>query len=413
MTLLNKAALFLALVLLPGLVLPSDAEAKDEVDLSFTGVCAGDSEASVCLNWIDMLQLYGTQFRFNGLSVAGSYADLRTRRTQGENFEMTETLGHIMSANLGWQYRFFDEKLSADAAFGDPYGSLALNLLRDDILLSAVLFFGDTFTQITSTAAQDLAPVGVFEAGGHAITTVRALEIGDTQLILSGLLRGDKTIVSSPTVTLPKGEFDQALELILVNSRELEEGDVEASFLRGHAMAKLLMDFEIISASVEAKVPFATSDAFSTAGISASASLRLAILSGWLELHANGKVQQSFARRAPVFLLPSLGGAYGMKTYFRGNFANLTTNVGDLQIGAPFARLFVEQGASGGVGESISVSGTGLLIDFFGFTRLSSEKALQSGAMGLFMGAIEPEIILGFNNQGFVFNFLASAEWEF
>jgi hypothetical protein len=327
--------------------------------------------------------------------------------------------GFMAVAAGGIQYHLWDHEWSWSPKFGGGWGSLGLMMaLHERIGLMLSGYIGDEPVFGSSAAAEgtDLSAADAFAYSGQARAGFLLYsDIGRQQHPL--LTLGTRVAVQgwelpSPIFASSKSEFGKQLNLVLVESRPIEREEVRELLV--DAGLDLTVDWAAASGTWVYGERLSTGFTYSYCDVGANAP-RLGIQAdtfaglfpmeslprdGWLELHVRVTGNFAFSSDAPVYLLPSLGGEYGMLSAKRGTLLNTRAASLALQLGPSFARAYVDFGWTWGVGPSSSVVGGGVAVALP--RSIFGEIARHSFLMYWMFSALELNI--GGSTEGFILN---------
>ena len=260
---------------------------------------------------------------------------------------------------------------------------------------------------------------------------------GDTPVLLAAGVKGRFLQVETVSpFALSRQEYEEELELSLVESRPITRDDLESPLVDTSAtllidatrnaedddvatagsLTLLRAEYLHFPAGLDAANFFASEDAFvafAPFGIgggdtaswiatgNASKSSKSKPRDGWFEVHAVGSVMASAIPDASVGLLPDLGHPdFGLLSARQGTFPNVYAATGGVQVGPSFLRAFAEHGISWGHGDPLEVTGFGGLIALpRGWLSLSERPSAHaqrtSAAILTVGGTLDGQVTLG------------------
>jgi len=200
-----------------------------------------------------------------------------------------------------------------------------------------------------------------------------------------------------PPLGEPKATYEKKLELVLVDSRPIEEGDLRSDALTGelgyHLQAwRTWSDGALTAGALE----LVTSAAVTTVDGIVFGRFRLRAVGGvdffgsLLSIVGRANLTGMTNRNTPYHELAAIGGEGGMLLYGEGAFPNLYSAVGGVEVGFVFARFFVEYGSTSGIGLTESRLGYGLV--------LGLPPVISTGSFGMF-----PSLVYGDTPDGTYF----------
>ena len=376
------------------LALPDVAHADSDGIL-----CTGET-AYACLNLLDKEPIIASSGRWFGSSVEFG---VHSRPKEDQAF-----------VSLGVQV---GEQWSFKRGFGDTYGRVPLIIaLRRTMWLNEFLW-GDQYQTLTTGAARDLRAVGFsYMGGGTEFFTlpVEHAKLGDHDLTHTGhakesyfgvgiALRFHKFVIPDPVYKLPFDQFNREIQLRLLEQRPIVESDTSEFVFKFSPSMHLVLDFG--GAVIENHVELLSAAGGNLRAETARGAqeVRLSIVRPWFEIGLAGRGQTALLKGAPLFLLPSIGGHFAMRSVHQGEFADLHTGAIAAFAGPTFLRAFVERGWSGGAASGVaSLWGGGVALAFAQLIGLVDDSELDDRAPGTlwrWIQANSPEVVVGVNQK--------------